>query len=114
MWVCKTHLSAVDTSVLDPGDDEPLTGNVHTLGVGLLDGTVRVRQNVDDALHLGSLDLLGGSKRSAYMPSSFFLKKKFNSLDVVGGRAAAGPRHGIARWHNAPLNKGEWSVMGNV
>lgn len=51
------YLSCVDTPLLDAGDDEPLTSDVDSLGVSLVDGVAGAVQDADEALHLGGLEL---------------------------------------------------------
>lgn len=72
--------------------------------MGLVDGTVRVRQNVDDVLHLSRLDLLRGFKAVSMYVADLSLFSIVSSW--WGAEQRRGHGMGIARWHNVPENRG--------
>ena len=79
--------------------------------MGLVDGTVRVRQNVDDVLHLSRLNLLRGFKAVSMYVADLSLFSIVSSW--WGAEQRRGHGMGIARWHNVPENRGIGGVVGD-
>ena len=79
--------------------------------MGLVDGTVRVRQNVDDVLHLSRLNLLRGFKAVSMHIANLSLFSIVSSW--WGAEQRRGHGMGIARCHNVLENRGMGGVVGN-